>query len=260
MIRVLIITLALVVHVQAGAAGKKDICEKYPPKFVTAVLIDVSDPLDPAGLLAYNSLAEQILKTTPDYSRLDLYKISSNSSGLDEPIISRCKPSGSTFAGEKFIEKLYRTEFYEPMSQKFSELGATPVSGKSSPILESVFNIALKSFTGRREPKFDDKSLQANKGFSGRLIVISDFMQHSSVLSFYGTQIPKYSDWRNSVSGRSWVRKFDRVYVYAIVIPRVAPNALPQAGGLFFKTYFSSNFDMNFSWQDIASASGNLGK
>lgn len=226
-------------------------CDKNPPSQVIAILVDVSEPFDVPNRMSYEKVVERILSTAPKFSRFDVYKIAGNSTGVGNPEISLCNPSPSSdnsfMQGEKYWAKKRNKEFYEPLKSVLLSLGNTVVLGQSSPILESFFSMSLKSFT---DPKYKD-------GLPGKVIVISDFMQHSDQISFYGAA-PSYAAWRSSPKGRSWVRSFGNVSFEAIVIPRAGASTLPKGGRDFFITYFYENFQ-SYTWRDLATAvnSGN---
>lgn len=230
------------------AHGKpsKNNCDKSPPTQTVAILVDVSEPLDVPNKMSYEKVVERILGNATKFTRFDVYKIAGNSSGVGEPEISLCNPSSSSnsslMQGEKYWTKKRNKEFYEPLKEVLISLGNNVVPGQSSPILESFFSMSLKSFTNS---KFKN-------GMPGQVIVISDFMQHSDQISFYGNP-PSYSSWRNSPKGRSWVRSFGNVSFEAIVIPRAGSSTLPKNGRDFFVSYFYENFQ-SYTWRDLASS------
>lgn len=210
-----------------------------------AVLIDISDPLDAPASLAYQKLVDRILVETPDHSKVDVYKISADSNALGDPLFSTCKAapkdSNSLFSGEKYWEKKRQKEFYKPLREALIKLADNDVKAKTSPILETIFNISLRSFG------------PGTKSSSGKVIVVSDFMQNSDLVSFYGNRIPEYSAWRQGVDGRTWVRQFNNVTVEAVVIPRHGSNGLTVKGRDFFWNYLKDNFNCS-SWRDLASS------
>ena len=232
--------LSLLLFCSDALAAKQDACIETTSNYVTAVLVDVSSPLDPPSLLAYETLVDKIISSSPDHSRVDVYKIADGSTGLEEPAISKCKPAPETrFAGAKYWEKRQRLEFVEPVKSVLMSLGQTPVGGQTSPILESIYKISLRSFAGKYAPA---KSMNTTAPYGGRLIVISDFIQNSKLINFYSGAIPKYSAWRESVDGRKWVSNFGSIDAQAVIIPREKPNQLTPPGRDFFYGYFKNNF------------------
>lgn len=231
----------LILIIGTEALAKEKSCLETSTSSI-AVLIDISDPLDAPGHLAYEKLVDRILVETPDHSKVDVYKISADSNALGDPLFSTCKPAPtSMFSGEKYWEKKRDKEFYKPLREVLINLADDNVKAKTSPILETIFNISLRSFG------------QGGKGDSGKVIVVSDFMQNSVLVSFYGNKIPEYSAWRQTVDGRTWVRQFNNVTVEAVVIPRHGNNGLTVKGRDFFWYYLKDNFNCT-SWRDLASS------
>ncbi len=245
MLKVLIVFLA-VINIAYAKKGKNS-CEEYPPKNVIAVLIDVSEPLDVPNKMAYAKISERIIAEAQRETRLDVYKIAGSTSGVSGPIISLCVPTSPSenklLKGDKFWSKKIEKEFKSPISDVLSQLGENIMGGKESPIIESIFSMSVRSFI----------SSGSGKNMQGKVIVISDFMQHSSTISFYNQSIPSYNDWRNSPEGRSWVRNFGNVEFEAIAIPRSGSSALPMRGRAFFDSYAVNNFS-KYSFRDMASS------
>ncbi len=233
----------------AYAKKGRDTCEEFSPKNVVAILVDISEPFDTPNRMSFEKVVERILFEIQPETRLDVYKISGSSNGVSNPDISLCFPYSTSFMqGEKYWSKKREKEFYGPARSTLLKLGESVSPGQTSPILESIFTMSLKSFVAKG----------AANNLPGRVIVISDFMQHSPQVSFY-QNIPTYSAWRSSVNGRSWVRKFGNVAVEAIVIPRYGSSSLPRPGRDFFISYFDENFSdfqnyKKFVWRDLASS------
>ena len=230
------------------AKTSDDNCAEGFSGSVIAILVDVSDPLSVPNGMSYQALVNKIIEQAPKHSRVDVYKIAAGSTGVAPPEISLCKPGpksdNSFMSGEKYWANRITTRFHKPLKMELESLGQTPVPGKSSPILESIFTISIRSFSA------DEKM----SGQKGKLIVVSDFMQHSDIVSFFNTNIPDYSTWRKTEIGRSWVRNFGNVEVFAVVIPRSGSSALPKRGRNFFVEYFQENF-RKMEWIDLSQSS-----
>ena len=227
------------------AKTSDDNCAEGFSGSVIAILVDVSDPLSVPNGMSYQALVSKIIEQAPKHSRVDVYKIAAGSTGVAPPEISLCKPGPKSdnplMYGEKYWANRIATRFYKPLKQELDSLGQTPVPGKSSPILESIFTISIRSFSA------DQNGIEQN----GKLIVVSDFMQHTDIASFFNANIPDYSVWRKTEIGRSWVRNFGKVEVVAVVIPRSGSSALPKRGRNFFVEYFQENF-RKMEWIDLS--------
>lgn len=225
--------------------AKKNTCDQFQPKYVTAVLVDVSEPLDSPAQMIFEKLVQKIITESPGASRLDIYKIGKDAKDSFEPELSLCKPEkfGNSFStGEIFYKKKMQKEFIDPVSKELIELSKELSPGETSPILESFFSISLKSFVNK-----------SGQETLGKVIVISDFMQNSESLNFYKQKIPTYKDFNASNNGRSWVRSFGKVSLEAIVIPRNGASKLPIKGRDFFIDYFSDNVSC-WQWRDLSSS------
>lgn len=243
----IIFVCLILLSIPVTSHAKKNTCDQFkkPPEYITAVLIDVSEPLDQPAQMIFKKLAQKIITESPSASRLDIYKIGNGAKDGFQPELSLCKPEkfGNWFTtGEKFYKKKMQNEFIGPALKELVDLSNEPFPGQRSPILESFFSISLKSFI--------DASGQENLG---KVIVISDFMQHSELLSFYKQNIPMYKDFKVGSNGRSWVRNFGRVSFEAVVIPRNGASKLPVKGRDFFIDYFSDNFSC-WQWRDLSSS------
>ena len=225
--------------------AKKTICEQYPPNYVTAVLVDVSEPLNRPSQMIFEKLAQKIITDSPNSSRIDIYKIGSGSNTNLEPELSLCKPpenNNSLFSGKIFLKNKMQKEFINPLSKELKSLSIASTSSQESPILETFFSISIKSFIN-----------QSGQQIPGKVIVISDFMQNSELLNFYKQEIPTYKDFKASSNGRSWVRNFAMVSFEAVVIPRNDTSKLPIKGRDFFIGYFADNVSC-WQWRDLSSS------
>lgn len=129
--------------------------------------------------------------------RVDVYNANAPLGGLIEPVFSRCstpKLSGLQFlAGNAERERReYADEFAEPLRATMEALVAG-ASTETSPVLESLTASVEQSLTGRSSEQ--DHSV----------IVISDLLQNSRTMTFYGHQsVPDFAEF-NTSSGRNAV-------------------------------------------------------
>ncbi|NOJ28388.1 MAG: hypothetical protein DA330_10300, partial [Nitrososphaera sp.] len=179
--------LFLLLLKSAIAAPSGNNCDNRFSGVVVAVLVDVSDPFSNPNAMSYEALVAEIVEKAPKHSRVDVYKISTDLKVVGSPLISICKPGPTSdhwlMQGQKYWDTQISTRFTAPLTEVLKEIGKTPVPGKTSPILETIFSISIQSFRGALQ-QGDAKS---------KLIVISDFMQHSNELTFYNSAIPDYA-------------------------------------------------------------------
>lgn len=125
----LVTTLSISLFLTTNIYGQnsKKTCQNFNG-FVVAALVDVSEPLSQPQQLVYERLVRKILAETPGNARFDLYRIAPNTSGIEPPIISVCKPwpkfDNSFVKGDKFWEKKLEKEFFGPA---FIEMDESPL-------------------------------------------------------------------------------------------------------------------------------------
>ena len=145
---------------------------------VTAVLIDVTDPMNTPQRQDFRNQLDGLLSKMGRYEKLVVLKVNPIGDSLLTPVITKCNPGSAADVSEvdgnpKKLERQYRDGFISPMEKAFSRL--LDASGADrSPIMESIQSVALSEF----QP--------ANlNGKPKRLVVASDLLQHTDRASFY---------------------------------------------------------------------------
>lgn len=153
------------------------------PTSVTVLLVDVTDPMNPAQRQDFMNQLEGLKNAIPRHGKLAVVKVDAASETLLKPIIEKCNPgtardaNAATGNPEK-LQHLWDEEFSKPLDAVFSSL-AIASAADQSPILESVQSVALTQFQA--------------PGVVGKprtLIVASDLLQNTPAASFYG-QLPE---------------------------------------------------------------------
>jgi len=159
------------------------LCPLTGPTSITAVLIDVTDPISPITETDLRNRFEALKDNIPTGGQIVIYELTEEVSKLKEAFI-RCNPGSGEQADElisnpRFIQKRWEDGFDAPL-QQISEAIGTGKSGDQSPILGGIQAINLEVFG-----KDDHARLPK------RLIVASDMIEHTSVFSMYRAGIDR---------------------------------------------------------------------
>jgi len=202
------------------------------PRSVTAVLLDISDPLIPPATFVFDPLVTKLIDEVEGGGRLDIYTLKDGKKVGDKPSVF-CKPEAPV-GGEVAYKHLLNSKFVAPAKRVFSEARDTYTSSDQSPIIESIYAISLKSFASH--------SSSGSKSSWFKVVVISDLLQNSSVLNFYKS-IPRFEDALQDVKISSWIRQTKDVGVELIMLPSNQYSHL-QAKQLndFWAKYGAHNF------------------
>lgn len=177
------------------------------PSTVVAVVVDASEEFNEVQRQAlmdrfYRALSRAAPSDEPSRPvagevRVDVYNANAPLGGLIEPVFSQCSTPKLTglqaLAGNPSREEReYEEAFARPLDEAVRGL-TTGTSSETSPILESLTAAAERSFAGRDEAQ------------QNSIILISDLLQNSSLVSFYGRQqVPSFESF-TSLPGRSSV-------------------------------------------------------
>ncbi len=197
-----------------------------------AILVDPSDTLTSVqeGSGAPRVL-EAIENGAPETAEIRIYTVGQAGRGNTRPVFRVCKPThpdnvSSLSGNPQLAERRYRDEFLGPLEQALATL--LNVEGDSiSPIAEAIQVAAVSTF----QPRAADMPRQ--------LLVVSDMIQNSGSLSFYGDPVdfgplsrsPDYGTLRVDLAG---------VEVSVFLLARRGRAGRIQAGTLrrFWEDYF----------------------
>ena len=149
------------------------------PDSVAVLLVDVTDPMNPAQRQDFTNQLTVLKNSIPRYGQLTVAKVDATAEKLLAPVIVRCNPGTGSDEDEATgdpaaVQKLWDERFDAPLEKAFAQL--TAASGADhSPIMESIQSVNL---TELQTP--------AVKGKPRRLVVVSDLLQNTSESSFYG--------------------------------------------------------------------------
>lgn len=145
---------------------------------VTAVLVDVTDPMNTPQRQDFRNQLDRLLGQIERYEKLIIVKVDPVGESLLVPVITRCNPGSGADVSEvdgnpKKLERMHQEGFIEPMESAFDTLMEAS-SADRSPVMESVQSVALSEF-----------QKAGLEGAEKRLILASDLLQNTDRVSFY---------------------------------------------------------------------------
>ncbi len=158
------------------------LCTTKNPAAITALLFDSSDSLSALQQIKVRQILDATLQTVAKGERVDVYMATAEAGQLARPLFSKCNPAavegatGLSENPERMLE-LRRTQFVQPLEHAI-EKALQAKSRKTSPILETIAAASVQSY-GRASTGYGPR-----RG-TYRLVVVSDFLQNSDVLTHY---------------------------------------------------------------------------
>jgi hypothetical protein len=149
------------------------------PASVTAVLVDVTDPMSLPQRQDLRNKLEELKDEIPRYGKIAIFKVDASSDELLSPVLTLCNPGDGSSVTELSgdptgMQRRWDEAYEKPLDGAFQQL-MTASGSETSPILQSIQSVTLtelKDPTVRARPR--------------KLIVISDLLQNTKGLSFYG--------------------------------------------------------------------------
>lgn len=235
---ILLVLVAVVVLVllkpEAAVRDPVTLCRSEGPYSITAILLDRTDSF---GTHTKNDLKVQIqnlLDLIEENHELSLFAMeSTHENGLD-PIIRVCNPGDPEnvdplIQSEAIVRRNWQQKFRQPLEKVLRTL-LHEKEAPSSPIMESVQSVSITHFqdTNRRSvPR--------------RLIIISDLLQNSDVLSFY-REPPNFQRFQRTHESRGLNPDLRGVDIELWLIQRRQPQQ-GDGGALlkFFQSWLSQH-------------------
>lgn len=147
---------------------------------VTVLLVDVTDPMNPAQRQDFLNQLDRLKNRIPRYGQLIIAKVDPTADRLLAPVMTRCNPGTAEDVDDMTgnpaaLQRQWEQNFDAPLRRTFADLLNGSGAG-ASPILESIQSVNL---TELQKP--------AVQGIPRALIVASDLLQNTGELSFYRT-------------------------------------------------------------------------
>ena len=160
---------------QMAAIDPDTFCHSTNMPAALLILVDASDRLDAVEAERARALLEREIARLPRHGRVDLYLANSADGELSEPEFRRCNPgpAGSALVSDAAGDaRRFSEDYFGALDTAFAAaLAIEPAD--TSPLLESIRSASTRSLA--RLPD----------GTPVRVVVVSDLLQHSDVLSHY---------------------------------------------------------------------------
>lgn len=210
----------------APAIDAASLCPEDGPVGHLAILLDTTDPVARAQLDAARARVERLIADAPDFTRVSFATVSPERGVREASFTSLCKPPSDASAltgNPRLVAARYREAFLDPIAAHLDALLAIPTAD-SSPIIEALaeFLAAIPGFA-------------TTEGFR-EVVLVSDLVQHSDVLSFY-----RGGDWQSFASGGGVARlsgALDGADVRILRLPR--PEAPAEVVDDFWVRYLDA--------------------
>ncbi len=187
------------------------LCPSKTPDQVMALLFDSSDPLTPLQQIKVRQLLDGLLINIPKGARLDVYMATAEAGQLAKPLFSRCNPAAQNSAtgwseNPQRLLALRKREFLQPL-EKALEAALQAQPRKTSPILETIAAASVQSFGGAGSSGF-------GTGKQYKMIIVSDFLQNSRVLTHYKS----YPDVEGFSNREGWIQTLPKLKGVSILM------------------------------------------
>ena len=160
------------------AADAETFCPAAGPVTVTAVLVDATDPFTPVQAEAVRRRVDEVIDSVPTGGAFELYAVAPTEFTPLDPLVALCNPGRADetnvwTSNPRRVGLRWRDRFAAPLEDALAR-GLHGDAARSSPILEFLQSLAVTAFSGR-----------GRTGKPHRLVLVSDLLQHSQVLSLY---------------------------------------------------------------------------
>lgn len=155
-------------------------CPKNGYDSVTAVLIDLTDPISPIQSAALRNALLKIKSEIPKFGRLEIYPLKSITRSALEPIFTGCNPGrgvdvdSSIYGNPELADRRWRKQFADKVDSVVAEVQDIQPQDNSA-VLEGIQSVGVTAFG----------SPSANLASDKRLVIISDMIHHTRELSMY---------------------------------------------------------------------------
>jgi hypothetical protein len=147
---------------------------------VTAVLIDLTDPINPVQAVALRNALTKIRNSVPKFGRLEIYPLEPVNTSAIEPLFVGCSPGNGKDVNSKFYgnpqlaDRLWRQEFGDRVDGIIGRIEKLAPQD-NSPLFEAIQSVAVTAFG----------TPLAESARSKHLIIFSDMIHYTRELSMY---------------------------------------------------------------------------
>lgn len=208
-----------------------DLCPNSGASSVTAILLDVTDPISEITKLDLKREFQRVVADVEQHGLIEVYLLT-DAEGRPERTFHGCNPGNGESAdpwtsNPKKIQQRWDSAFNEPLRKIQDQMGESTAS-KQSPIMAGIQRIIIQSFT---DPQLDGKPK--------RLVVASDMMEFTPAFSMYksGADIKAFD---KSAARDKFRTPMDGVDVKLLFFQRESSAALKNLPE-FWATWIASN-------------------
>ena len=195
------------------------LCPESGPEKVTAIIVDTTNRVSPISRTDILERLEDLVAGSNTAEMMVAYEtttVGENSEGDENPLpplVTVCNPGDPDEASEwtqnpRLVQEQFDVRFRQPLERVFSSLLVLSEPAGRSPLMENVQAISVTVF-----------ARQDYADIPKRLILISDLLQHSDNLSFYG-RLPDYATFATSIGADALRTDLQGVDVEVMFIQR----------------------------------------
>lgn len=220
-------------------------CLKSAPPARLVVLIDQTDTFNAVQRQDIRNQLKESIGNVPRYGEVVVYTISQDFQELPDPAIRACNPGSEKDAdplveGQVRVKKKWETLFDQPLDDALSK-ALTSSEANASPILETIQAVSVREFG---DPDLDNSSKW--------LVVVSDFLQHTSKISHYGSNFPEVKDFIGSDQFRRLRADLRDVQIEAMYVQRTTKTGNQGPKHInFWRTLFAEQNGQIMRWVNI---------
>lgn len=161
----------------AVALDKESLCPVDGPKSVTAVLLDVTDPISDLTTLDLRNEFQNLVAGVPQGGLIQVYVLTDQEGKLIRTF-SGCNPGDGTTVDEwtnnpRMAQERWESGFEKPLKDIANRL-REGVAGEQSPIMAAIQRINVEAF-----------GLPAHQSVPKTLLIASDMIEHTGAFSMY---------------------------------------------------------------------------
>lgn len=214
------------------ALNKETLCPVSGPRAITAVLLDVTDPISDATATDLRNKFQGLVNNVPVGGLIEVYTLTEVPGELTQTFRG-CNPgSGETVdqwtSNPRLAQERWKRGFEEPL-KGISERLAKGTAGKQSPIMAGIQEIGLETF-----------GLPSYQAIPKVLVVASDMIEHTDSFSMYRDG-PSYAKYQDSVALAKFRTPLEGIDVRILQFQRTGLRFTDEDLAGFWKNWIDGN-------------------
>ncbi|UVC08962.1 hypothetical protein IHQ71_28260 [Rhizobium sp. TH2] len=214
------------------AIDKASLCPVDGPKEITAILLDVTDPISPTTATDLRNNFQDTVNTVTVGGLIQVYALTDVTGEL-KLTFSGCNPGSGEDAdiwtsNPRLMQKRWEEGFEKPLKDLADSMDQG-VEGKQSPIMAGIQKINLDVFGN-----------PAHKNILKRLVIASDMIEYTKSFSMYATG-PDYEKFLKSPARDEYRTSLAGVTVRMLVFQRPGLKFTTREIGEFWGEWVTAN-------------------